>query len=106
MIQWTRMNFRHNGWKAGYRYFAAWSARSGYWGPGQRRLKEWLTAEYGPHRLYLAGPPTREDLSRCYWTGWHLPFQLNPHWNIDTEKRRLYISESALMWARLKGKCD
>ena len=105
-MRWTKMNFRHNGWRTGYRYFTTWTGRQGLWGSGIGNFVRWLEQEYGPHRLYLAGPPTQEDLTRYYWTGWHLAYQPNPHWGKDTSKRRLYITEETLMWARLRGIVD
>ena len=105
-MKWHKMNYRHTGWRQGYRYFTTWTGRQGLWSSGIGGLVRFLEEEYGPSRNYIPGPPTREDISRFYWTGWHLGYCPNEHWMKDTRRRRIYITESALMWARLKGQCD
>lgn len=41
------------------------------------------------------------------WTmSWGLGRMPNPHWGMDTAKKRLYLAEKTLLWARLKGHCD
>jgi hypothetical protein len=97
------MNYRHRGWSNGYRYYANWRARLGVYTGGLGHMVKWLSEQYGPARVYLHGPLTREQMDRYTPTLGYYP---NPNWSLDTEKRRVYVTEETLMWARLLGKTD
>ena len=104
---WTRMNYRHSGWSKGYRYFATWSSGLGMWNGGLGHLARWLTEYYGPSRIEMHGPLTQQQLSQDSF--WHTPvvgMYPNPHWGVDSRKRRVYVTEETLLWARLMGKID
>jgi hypothetical protein len=99
------MNYRHSGWRHGYRYFASYSRRQGLWRNDLGDLSRWLTEHYGPKTIELYGPVTREEMSRDSF--WHTPtagFYRNPHWFLDTNRRRVYVTEETLTWARLSGR--
>jgi len=106
-MRWMKMNYRHRGWSNGYRYYANWRAGLGLWSGGLGSVVQWLAEQYGPARVYRHGPMTREQLADE--TAWHRPslgHYPNPAWNIDTEKRRVYVTEETLLWARLQGRID
>jgi len=104
-MTWTKMNYRHSGWNNGYRYFTTWSRRRGLWSGDSGPLIRWLTEYYGPKSIEMLGPVTQTEMARV--SAWYTPavgFYPNPHWGMDTSKRRVYVTEETLMWARLLGK--
>ena len=103
--RWTQINHRHNGWGHGYRYFVTWD-RMGLYNVGLGAFRDWLAEQYGPSRIEIQGPLTAEEMANVRNQLWHLGRYRNPVWDIDIYKRRIYVTEEALAWARLSGKCD
>jgi hypothetical protein len=96
----TKMNHRHDKWRMGYRYFTTWGRRTGTYGAGLNSTIGWLRKVYGQEVMYLQGPPRERDVGR---NGWHLPLVPNVKWTLDRRRRRLYMTEDTLSWARVNG---
>lgn len=99
------MNYRHQGWRTGYRYFTRWSHGFG-WHGALGPLRKYLQERYGPPYILIEGPPSREQLEYSWVMAWGLGRYPNPHWGIDTAKKRLYVTEETLLWAQLSGQVD
>ena len=99
------MNYRHSGWSHGYRYFLTWHPM-GLHNAGLAPFRDWLVEQYGPCRIEIPGPLDAEQMSRPSALIWGLGRYRNPNWDIDAHKRRIYVTEETLTWARLSGKCD
>ena len=103
-MKWYQMNYRHAHWRDGYRYFARWHWGQGYGGT-LGPLRKWLEEQYGPARIDIQGPLSAEQMSHPGYQLWHLGRYPNPHWGVDTYKKRVYVTEETLAWARLSGRC-
>jgi hypothetical protein len=95
---WIKMNYRHAHWRIGYRWYASWS---GPWHNKKSQIQNLMNSlieEYGKDWNEMCGPLPKDR--------YYHPRISNPAWRIEVFQRRLYVSESALVWMRLKGKTD
>ena len=104
-MNWTKMNYRHWGWRSGYRYFTRWSHGLGWHGT-LGPLRQYLQERYGPPYILIEGPPSQEQIEDSWVKAWGLGRYPNPYWGMDTAKKRLYVTEETLLWARLQGQVD
>jgi hypothetical protein len=105
MMRWTQMNFRHSGWQTGYRYFTRWNRGLG-WQGALGPLRQHLEQQHGPAFIPIEGPPSREQLENSWVMAWGLGRYPNPAWSLDPAKKRLYVTQETLLWARLQGQAD